>query len=187
MGRIYAKSMESYIQISKINDFLYCPASLYLHGMYDNFSQKTFHREPQVIGKINHASIDEKRYSTDTRFLVGTDVYSQKYGIMGKIDIYDSKTKTLIERKTRVKMIYDGYRYQLFAQYFCLTEMGFEVKKLVLRSLEDNKVYSVPVPKKKEIEEFEKLVNLIWNFDPEKLINHRCSRCRESIYGALSW
>lgn len=179
--------MESYIQISKINDFLYCPASLYLHGMYDNFSEKTFHQKPQVVGKINHKAIDENKYSTDTRFLVGTDVYSQKYGIMGKIDIYDSKTKALIERKTKVKRVYDGYRCQLFAQYLCLTEMGHEVKNLVLRSLEDNKVYEIPIPSKKEIEEFEKLIKSIWNFDPEKLMNHRCPKCTKSIYGALSW
>ncbi len=68
--------MESYIPISKINDFLYCPKSLYLHGMYEDFSEALFHNEPQTKGKINHKAIDKKTYSTAKRFLIGVYVYS---------------------------------------------------------------------------------------------------------------
>ena len=37
-------------------------------------------------------------------------------------------------------------KYQLYAQYFCLREMGYEVEKLKLYSLDDNKVYEIPLP-----------------------------------------
>ena len=46
-------------------------------------------------------------------------------------------------------------KYQLYAQYFCLTEMGYEVEKLKLYSLDDNKVYEIPLPNEKEIQIFE--------------------------------
>lgn len=179
--------MEPYIQISKINDFLYCPMSLYLHGMYEGFSQKTYHEKPQVVGKLRHEAIDENTYSTAKRFIVGLEVYSQKYEIMGKIDMYDTKTKTLIERKTRIKQIFDGYRYQLYAQYFCLEEMGYPVGKLVLRSLEDNKNYEVELPSEEEKRKFDEIINAIRNFDPTTLLSHRCPKCEKSIYGVLSW
>jgi len=179
--------MEPYIQISKINDFVYCPMSLYLHGMYEGFSQRVYHEKPQVVGKINHEAIDEKTYSTAKRFLVGIEVYSERYNIMGKIDMYDRETETLIERKTRVKQVYDGYRYQLYAQYFCMTEMGYPIQKLVLRSLEDNRNYPLPVPSEKETREFEGVLQAMRAFDPKSLFSHRCPKCALSIYGALSW
>lgn len=46
-------------------------------------------------------------------------------------------------------------KYQLYAQYFCLTEMGYEVEKLKLYSLDDNKVYEIPLPNEDEIQAFE--------------------------------
>jgi CRISPR-associated protein Cas4 len=179
--------MESYIPISKINDFLYCPKSLYLHLMYENFDESLFHDKPQIEGRLSHQSIGEKTYSTAKRFIVGKEVYSEKYKIMGKIDIYDTETKTLIERKTKVKRIFDGYKFQIYAQYFCLKEMGYEVERIVLRSLKDNKNYEISLPTHKDEEEFEELINKIWFFDARELINHRCPKCDRSIYRVLSW
>ncbi len=179
--------MESYIQISKINDFTFCPASLYLHGMYEGFAESAYHEKPQVKGKLLHKAVDDKTYSSASRFMVGNEVYSQTYEIMGKIDIYDKETETLIERKTKIKHIYDGYRYQLYAQYFCLAEMGYPVRKLVLRSLEDNKNYEIPLPNAEEKRKFENVLNEIRTFDPKTLLSHRCPKCESSIYGSLSW
>ena len=141
--------MESYIQISKINDFLYCPRSVYLHSIYENFSSKTFHKTAQVVGKLNHASIDEGRYSSEKKYLQALPVYSGKYGIAGKIDIYDSEKKHLIERKTKIKKIWRGYIYQLYGQYFCMKEMGYKINKMFLYSMQDNKKYEISVPAKK--------------------------------------
>jgi len=179
--------MESYIQISKINDFTYCPASLYLHGIYEGFSQKTYHAKPQTVGTLHHEAVEEKTYATAKRFVIGLEVYSEKYNTMGKIDLYDRETGTLIERKTKIKKIYDGYRYQLYAQYFCMTEMGYPVKKLIARSLEDNKNYEIPVPGEKETKEFENVLVEMRSFDPKTLLSHRCSKCEMSIYSPLGW
>lgn len=180
--------MESYIQISKINDFLYCPISIYLHSIYEDYNVKTYHQTPQVVGRIKHKNIDEGTYSTAKKYLQGIEIYNQKYNIMGKIDIYDKEKKILIERKTEIKYVYDGYKYQLYAQYFCLIEMGYKIEKLFLHSLKDNKRYVIAVPDKNEIEKFEEILRKMRSFDVEKeMKNHKCTKCKDSIYGVLSW
>ena len=63
--------------------------------------------------------------------------------IIGKIDIYDKKKELLVERKKHIKEIYDGYVFQLYAQYYCMTEMGYNVSKLQIRSCDDNKIYKI--------------------------------------------
>lgn len=157
--------MEQYIQISKINDFIFCPRSLYFHSIYENYGQAAYHSTPQTVGKIKHEKIDQKRYSTAKRYLSGLEVYSEKYGLAGKIDIYDTDSGILIERKTKVKKIFDGYKYQLYAQMFCLREMGYEVWGLRIHSLADNKKYVVPLPTIEDIAIFEKTLKEIRFFD----------------------
>ncbi|MFH1188266.1 MAG: type V CRISPR-associated protein Cas4 [bacterium] len=179
--------MESYIPISKINDFLYCPLSLYLHSIYEGFDEKMYHQSPQVKGRIAHANIDDGQYSTEARYLQGIMVYSEKYGILGKIDIYDKQEKALIERKRTVKHIYKGYLYQLYAQKACLDEMGHPVEKMYVHSLTDNKRYLIPFPNEKEWKTFEDTIHEIQTFDIRNYLHHRCDKCTKSIYGELSW
>ena len=179
--------MEPYIQISKINDFLYCPLSIYLHSIYENFDTKMYHQSPQVIGRIKHEPIEEGTYSTSRRYVCGLEIWSEKYNLVGKIDIYDRERRALIERKTRVKNIYDGYRFQLFAQYFCMEEMGYLVDRLFIHSLEDNRRYAVDLPVGKEKKRFEKVIENMKNFKVENFINHTCPKCAGSIYGGLAW
>ena len=178
--------MESYIQISKINDFLYSPKSLYLHSVYEGFDQSAYHETPQKAGKINHEAIESGKYSTAKRYLQGLAVYSEKYNLGGKIDIYDMETKSLIERKTRVKKIHQGYRFQLYAQMFALQEAGYVVEKLYIHSLEDNKRYSIPLPAEKEIKQFQTTLRKMRSCDPMKEIRKN-DLCEISIYRHLSF
>lgn len=178
--------MDSYIQISKLNDFIFCPRSLYFHSLYDNFSSATFHRPAQTAGKIVHEAIDGGYYSSAKRYLQSLEVWSEHYGLAGKIDVYDVQEKMLIERKNKVKVIYDGYRYQLYAQLFCLQEMGYQINALRIHSLTDNKRHAVPLPTESDISEFEKLVNSIREFDITKsspLINS--AKCEQCVYKPL--
>lgn len=178
--------MEAYIQISKINDFLYSPKSLYLHKVYESFDPKVYHELPQQTGKINHEGIENKTYSTSKNFIQGKTVYSQKYNILGKIDIYDLKKKALIERKTRVKRIFQGYRYQLYAQMFAMQEMGYEVKSLFIHSLEDNKRYEISLPNLHDIRQFEKIINKMKSFELEG-IESKDFKSSISIYRYLDF
>ncbi len=178
--------MESYIQISKINDFLYSPQSLYLHSVYESFDTDIYHEEAQVEGKLNHANIEEGKYSTAKRYLQGTTVYSEKYNLGGKIDIYDQETKTLIERKTKIKKVHQGHRFQLYAQMFALEEMGYKVEKLRIQSLKDNQRYDIPLPDHIDISDFERTIKQMREYDASKK-DPFLYRCDLSIYKYLSY
>ncbi len=180
--------MEQYIQISKINDFLYSPASVYLHSVYEDFSGKIYKKKEQIKGTLNHKNIDNKNYSTRKNIISGKTVYSEKYGLVGKIDIYDKDKKELVERKTKINKIYQGYIYQLYAQYFCLKEEGENPQKLFLHSLEDNKRYEIKIPNKIERKKFERLIEEIEKFNVEDLLKKDCDfHSQISIYSPLAW
>jgi len=160
--------------------------SVYLHSVYDNFHADTYHDAAQRRGKLNHAAIDRGIYTTSKHVLQGLPVYSHRYNLAGKIDNYDQKKKEIVERKTLIKKIYDGYRYQMYAQYFCLVDMGYEVQKLFLHSLQDNKRYSIEIPGKDATQEFERILKAINNFS----VNNYCVRtnkekCSKCIYRNL--
>jgi CRISPR-associated protein Cas4 len=87
--------MEPYIQISQLNDFIFCPKSIYFHGLYKNYNTEMYHSAYQTTGKIKHETIDLRKYSTEKKYMQSLEVYSAKYGLCGKIDLYDSETKTL--------------------------------------------------------------------------------------------
>lgn len=157
--------MEQYVQISKINDFIFCPRSVYLHGVYESFHEDTYHDTPQREGKLNHKPIDSGKYSTAKRYLQAEPVFSKRYNVAGKIDIYDKETKTLIERKTKIAKVYDGYRFQLYGQYFGLKEEGYEIDRMFLHSLKDNKRYEVAIPAGEELDKFTRTMRWINGYD----------------------
>jgi len=177
--------MEDYIQISKINDFVFCPYSVYLHSVYESFNQKTYHRTYQIVGKIAHEPVDKKTYTTSANVLQGMEVCSERLGIMGKIDTFDVKSGVLVERKYKIKKIFDGYRYQLYAQMYCLREMGYEVKSLAIQSLSDNKRYKIPMPNKEELDKFEKIVFDVQNYKVEQIKDKNPIKCGQCVYKPL--
>jgi len=105
--------MEQYIQISKLNDFLYSPASVYLHSIYEDFTGKVYKQKPQIEGKLNHQNIDNKTYSTKKGILMDEYVYSEEFNLVGKIDTFDIETGELVERKTKINILHQGYKVQL--------------------------------------------------------------------------
>ncbi len=179
--------MDSAISISNINDFLYCPKSLYLHSIYSSFGINTYHDTPQTKGSIAHENIEKGQYTTSAHILQGLSVFSNKLGIKGKIDIYDSQKHWLIERKYRVKQIYPGFKYQLYAQMYCLDEAGMPVERLFVQSLSDNKRYEVPLPTPEEKLEFENTIRKIRSFKPSDIRSHLCFHCDNNIYDLLNW
>ena len=125
---------DDWIQISQLNDFIFCPASIYFHNLYGRQAVLTYQSPDQLKGTAAHSAIDQRRYSTHKNILQSLFVESSTYGLIGKIDLFDSSTKTLIERKKQIKTIYDGYIFQIYGQYFCMIEMGFQVDHLQLYS-----------------------------------------------------
>ena len=140
----------------------------------------------QINGKKAHEAVDHNTYSTRKDILQAMDVYCEKYGLVGKIDIFDGETGTLIERKRTIKRIYDGYIFQLYAQYFAMVEMGYLVKRLKLHSVTDNKNYDILLPEKdKEMWlKFEALIYDMRHFDLEAFEQMNGEKCNHCIYEA---
>ena len=177
--------MESYLPITYLNDFVFCPRSIYFHQRFAPYSQSLYHNKEQTVGKIRHETIEEKRYSTSKNNLQNIDIYSAKYRLCGKIDVYNLDSKKLVERKYHIKQIYDGYRYQVYAHYFCLQEMGYEVSSIFLHSLKDNKRYQIQIPDEGDKEEFEKLLNEIYTYRVEASFQQSIKKCRQCVYHTL--
>ena len=55
---------EEYISISTLNDFIFCPYSIYLHNVYMESDEGLYHATPQTQGRIAHETVDEKKGST---------------------------------------------------------------------------------------------------------------------------
>lgn len=176
--------MEEIILISYLNDFIFCPVSIYFHKLYGDLNKNLYQTEYQINGTNAHNAVDNKTYSTRKNVLQGIDIYSQKYGIEGKIDVFDINRAELVERKNKITQIYDGYVFQMYAQYYALTEMGYKVKKLSLYSMSDNKKYVIKLPTE-DLEmkaKFEKLIKNIHEFDMENFQQENKEKCKRCIY-----
>lgn len=51
--------MEETILISYLNDFIYCPISIYFHKLYGNREKLLYQREKQLDGIRAHKTIEE--------------------------------------------------------------------------------------------------------------------------------
>lgn len=176
--------MEEPIPATCLNDFIFCPASIYFHRMFDDKNVRTFQKKEQINGTAAHEAVDSNHYSTSSDVITSLEVYSEKYMLICKIDIYNAKTKTIVERKKKIKRIYDGYVFQLYAQYFCMKEMGYEVQNLQLYSMEDNKKYVVKLPNEnlEMFDAFRKVINGIINFNIESFTQSNTEKCKNCIY-----
>ena len=56
--------MELYLKISYLNDFIFCPLSIYYHQLYGSLDERMYYGKAQLDGKAVHSAVDEKRYST---------------------------------------------------------------------------------------------------------------------------
>lgn len=180
--------MEAYIPISFLNDFIFCPRSIYFHQLYGGYKSEIFQQKPQVAGKAAHAAIDEQTYSSRKNILQGLDIYSDRYKLCGKIDLFDIDTGKLSERKREIKVIYDGYIFQVYAHYHALTEMGYVVNSIVIYDITHNKNYFIPLPDENpEMQnKFEEVIRQLNEFDMiDPDFNPVEAKCRRCIYSNL--
>lgn len=56
--------MSDYIAISTLNDFIFCPYSIYLHNVYMETDEMVYHATPQTRGRSAHETVDRKTAST---------------------------------------------------------------------------------------------------------------------------
>ena len=144
-----------------------------------------YHATHQTKGKIAHQSIDTKKSSNRKDDLQSFPICSEKYGLMGKVDMFKKKEKLLIERKYQLKQIYQGQIYQLWAQYFCLIEMGYEVEHLAFYEISTNKIFPIQIPNAKDEEQLESFLDKFRQFNPEGSIVVNFNKCKHCIYCSL--
>jgi len=175
------------IAISNLNDFIFCPVSIYYHSLDIDSDTLLFQDVAQLNGSHAHKAIDGATYSTRKSILQGMTIYSEQYNLTGKIDVFDEQTGILTERKKKIKTIYDGYVFQLYAQYFCLEEMGYCVNELRLYSISDNKVYKIVLPKD-NLQMYQKFIQLLEDMNRFAFKNFRQEnneKCFHCIYEPL--
>jgi CRISPR-associated exonuclease Cas4 len=174
--------MPDYIPISTLNDFIFCPYSIYLHNVYIGGDEELVQATPQTQGKTAHSAIDEKTYSSRKDEITSLSVYSNELGIIGKIDLYKGREKLLIERKYQLNTIYQGQIYQLWAQYFCMTEMGYAIEKLAFYAISTNKMFPVELPTDEDKKELQDFILRFKTFDPTQPISVSINKCTHCIY-----
>lgn len=174
--------MDDYLNISTLNDFIFCPYSIYLHNVYMEADEGMYHAVPQVKGKVSHTGIDNKTYSTRKTDVMSMPICSNQLGAVGKIDLYKADKKSLIERKYRLKQVFRGQIYQLWAQYFCLIEMGYEVESLAFYEISTNKMMPVSLPGEKELDELKMFIQQFRNFSPDTPFTINKNKCTHCIY-----
>ncbi len=78
--------MDDYIAISTLNDFIFCPYSIYLHNVYFETDEGVYHAVPQTRGWIAHDTVDNKKTCNRADELQALPIISEKYRLTGKID-----------------------------------------------------------------------------------------------------
>jgi len=178
--------MEPYLCITQLNDFIFCPRSIYFHNVYQqNYGTETYHKTWQKAGQAAHKAVDEVTYSSRKDILQGLAVYSAQYNLGGKIDTLDLRTGELVERKYSVTRLYGGFRYQVYAQYYALAEMGYTVCSARIYCKKHNKSYPVPLPGDSEKQEFEELLANVRNFSLDSPFSQNPKKCVHCIYNML--
>lgn len=174
--------MEDFISLSMLNDFIFCPYSIYLRNVYMEADEGLYHAFPQTRGRIAHESVDERKFSTKKSDIVSLPVISTRLRVFGKIDIYKEDRKLLVERKYQLKQIFRGQLYQLWAQYECMLEMGYDVRHLAFYEISTNKMIAVNLPTADERSELEMFINKFREFSPEQSVAVNPNKCTHCIY-----
>lgn len=173
--------MDEYIAIATLNDFIFCPYSIYLHSVYMESDEGLYKATPQTKGSIAHECIDRKQSSTRKVDIMSLPVYSDQLKLSGKIDIYKQDRFLLMERKNNLKNIYRGQIYQLWAQCFCMTEMGYRVDSLAFYEISSNKVIPVDLPGESGRAELQYFIDAFRCYDPytdSTVTNpNKCTHC----------
>ena len=179
--------LEEPISISNLNDFIFCPISIYFHNLYGNASTLLFQDTAQINGSYVHEKVDNNEYSDKKNTLQGISVYCERYNLIGKIDVFNIQSGVLTERKKKITTIYDGYIFQLYAQCFALREMGYAVNEIRFYSYDDNKTHRTELPENNE-EMFSKFIRLLSDievFDADLFVPSTTAKCENCIYEPL--
>jgi len=178
-------TLYDYIPITMLNDFLFCPYSVYLRNIYHDADDDIYKAVPQVRGSYAHKDIDSGTFQDSEPCITGIPVASHEYGIMGVIDILYTESHHLVERKYKLSKIYQGHIYQLWGQYVCLSEMGYQIQRLSIHSQSDNATHEIPLPSPTDLATFKGFINTITHTDIANTHTDNAAQCQGCIYSPL--
>jgi CRISPR-associated protein Cas4 len=144
--------------------------------------EDNYHATPQTRGKAAHQSIDSKTASTKRTDIMALSVCSNKLNIIGKIDLYHQDTQQLVERKYELRQIYQGQVYQLWAEYFCMIEMGYPIKSIAFYEISRNHMIPIDIPGEKEYNILKTFINHFRDFNPSIPIPINQNKCVHCVY-----
>lgn len=163
-----------------------------IHGMYEDMPKSVYQSDSQILGTYSHnenkIDFKFKKNNIDIDNTITEECYySSTYNVLAIIDCYNINSKILIEKKRKIKDIYKGYIFQLYAQYYSLKDNGIEVDKLCLYSILDDEHYYIPLPEKnKQLKrEFEVVLYEMRHFQLEKFYQGNYEKCKNCIYSNL--
>lgn len=85
--------MDDYIPISTLNDFIFCPYSIYLHNVYMDTDEGLYHATPQTKGRIVHETIDTKKASNRANDLQALPDTYRNYDPSQSLHVNENKCK----------------------------------------------------------------------------------------------
>jgi len=175
---------ENAIILSNINDFLFCPVSIYFHNLMDDSDRMLSQSKFQINGTHAHETIEDGRYTSRKDVLQGKEVYCEKYGLIGKVDLLDIRKGLLTERKKKISRLYEGQIFQVYGQYFALREMGYTINRLRVHSMDDNKNYDIIKPEEdpEMMSMFEDTIREMHTFKPDNYVQTNPCKCSNCIY-----
>ena len=87
----------------------------------------------------------------------------------------------MIERKNNLKQIFKGQIYQLWGQYFCMVEMGYQVDAIAFYEISTNKMIPIALPDDQSRQELTDFLRKFRSFDPLhtpfKINTNKCTHC----------
>ena len=102
-------TMDDLIPISYLNDFIFCPFSIYFHQLYGSQERLTYQCSDQINGTAAHKTVDSSTYSTRKNILQGISVYSEELRLIGKIDVFYQDSIYIFKLSQNCKIVRLGY------------------------------------------------------------------------------
>jgi CRISPR-associated exonuclease Cas4 len=173
---------EMYVSLSAINAYSYCPYRMYLEYVQGEWENNVH----TIEGILRHerAHSGEKRYDKNKKQATQVFVKSDKYRLVGKIDVVEEKLREIYPveyKKGRAGKWINDY-LQLCAQALCLEEqMGIRIDKGYLwyfGSRDREEVIFDDNLRKATIKASHKILNIMnGKFTPKNKHSNRCRAC----------
>ena len=178
--------MDTLINITSLSGFLFCPYSIYLENVFSDMDDDVYVAVPQVRGKAAHKKIDTRKLSTDKDDVQSLKVWSEELGLVGVIDLYRKAEEHLVEFKYRVgETLFLRQKVQLWAQCYCLREMGYDVKRISVYETSTGTFHSVPLPNDEDRKVLEDLIMRFRNYDFASPCVVNPKKCTHCVYCSL--